>query len=99
MKPTLLAGGFLCCIQAFAHSIAFLSPHIGSGSAPRCPGRHVKAPVPFRKTRDLPAWSMKTTVASLATAGGAAERAHLIKSSSLGVARIGGRGCEVTNSG
>src|SRR5271169_5117051 len=31
MKPT-LSGGVLCPIQASTHSIAFLSPHIGSGS-------------------------------------------------------------------
>src|SRR5207253_5759925 len=36
---------------------------------------------------------MKTTVAFLATAGGAADSANLIKSSSLGVAGIGGGVC------
>src|SRR5712692_2688066 len=59
----------------------------------------VNSPVPLRKTRDFPSWSMKTTVASWATAAGAADIANLIKSSSLGVECIGCGICAMARAG
>src|SRR6185295_4472286 len=84
MKPTLLAGGGLCSIQACAHSMAFLSPHIGSGPGlSGLSGIQVKPLVPLRSSRILPPASIATIVASLATDTGAACMALAIICSSV----------------
>src|ERR1700724_1630514 len=84
MNPTLFGGGSLCSIQAAAHSMAFLSPHIGSGfTGSAWPGIHVHCPLPWCNVRVLPSLPHMTTVASFVTASGAADIASFIKSSSL----------------
>src|SRR5580704_2997695 len=89
MNPTLFGWGSLCAIQAAAQSMAFLSPHIGSGSARSVwPGMHVHCPLPCRNVRVLPSLPTMTIVASFVTASGAADIASFIKSSSLMLALL-----------
>src|ERR1043165_9769866 len=75
MRPTLPAGGALWPIQAPAHSIAFWSPHIGSGpGVAGLSGMHVQPFVPFRSVRIvLPSSDISTIVAHFAIPAGAAD--------------------------
>src|ERR1051326_7800307 len=73
MRPTLLVGGALWPIQAFAHSIAFLSAHIGSGpGVAGLSGMQVQPFVPGRSVRILPSAVMLTMVAPSPMPAGAA---------------------------
>src|ERR1043165_9886467 len=83
MKPTLPASGALCDIQAPAHSIAFLSMHIGSGpGVVGLSGMHVQPFVPSRSVRILPSALMSITVAFFAIDIGAADIALAISAAS-----------------
>src|SRR5258708_5214829 len=89
MKPTLLTGGSLWPIQAPAQSMAFLSPHIGSGLAGSAwPGMQVHCPVPGRNVRILPSAPIAMTVASLLMFLGAADSDNFMMSASLMVCPI-----------
>src|SRR2546421_11327337 len=67
MKPTFPAGGALWPIQAPAHSIAFLSMHIGSGpGVVGLSGMHVQPFVPARIVRILPSAPISMIVAFFA---------------------------------
>src|SRR5215217_8464862 len=84
MNPTLPAGGSFLPIQAAAHFIALVSPHIGSGPGEfGLSGRQVKPLLPRRRMRMLPSASIVTIAAAAATASGAAAMALLIMSSSV----------------
>src|SRR5881227_1009123 len=64
IRPTLPAGGALWPIQALAHSIAFLSAHIGSGpGVAGLSGMHVQPFVPLRIVRIFPPADISTMVA------------------------------------
>src|SRR4051812_45063783 len=83
MNPTLSFGGSLWFIHAVAHSMAFWSPHIGSGpGVAGLSGMQVKLLLPCRTVLIWPPASMLMIVASLAMAGGAADIALLTMSSS-----------------
>src|SRR5580704_2597589 len=85
--PTLPAVGVLWPTQAWTHSIALASAHIGSGpGVAGLSGMQVKPLVPLRSVRILPSASIATMVAFLPTAAGAALMALLISSASLGAA-------------
>src|SRR3989344_662258 len=85
MKPTLPAVGGLCPIHAWAHSMAFLSMHMGSGpGVAGLSGMQVKPFVPWRSVRILPSASMATTVEPFATLAGAADIALAISCLSVG---------------
>src|SRR5690348_4210510 len=85
MNPTLPAGGFLCSIQAFTHSMAFASMHIGSGPGVcGLSGMQVNPLLPLRNVRIWWLASMATMVASLATFAGAACMALAMSEASLG---------------
>src|SRR6185312_12795454 len=85
IRPSLPVGGGLCAIQAFAHSIAFASMHIGSGpGVVGLSGMQVNALLPLRRVRMVPSAFATTTVAILATCVGAARIALAIICASLG---------------
>src|ERR1700676_4989528 len=88
MKPTLLGGGPLV-IHACAHSIAFVSRHIGSGpGVVGLSGMHVKPFVPLRTTRAVPSLFITMIVAASATGFGAADIALAMMASSAPWARL-----------
>src|SRR4029078_8018107 len=79
-KPNLSLGGACFVIHACAHSIPFLSTHIGSGPGEGVSGKHVQPFVPcFSTFID----GMSMMVAPLAMAIGAADMALLILSASV----------------
>src|SRR4029453_5288491 len=82
-KPMLPFGGSLCAIHAAAHSMPFLSTHIGSTPGDGESGMHVHPFVPLRSLRICILSSMATMVASFETAGGAADIALLIMAASV----------------
>src|SRR5690349_7439778 len=85
MNPTLPAGGVLCPTHAIAHSIAFLSMHIGSGpGVAGLSGMQVKPFLPSRSMRILPSASITTMLAPCDTLAGAADIALLIMALSDG---------------
>src|SRR5215469_943545 len=87
MNPTLPGVGGLWPIQAPAHSIAFLSRHIGSGpGVVGLSGMQVQPLVPCRIVRILPSASIATMVAFLLIDCGAALIALLMSSASVGPA-------------
>src|SRR5947208_3501631 len=72
MNPTFPVGGGWCPIQAFAHSIAFASKHIGSGpGVAGLSGMQVHPSVPLPSVRIVPTDAIVPTVASSATLAGA----------------------------
>src|SRR5437660_12764531 len=93
MKPTLFFGGSFLFSQASTHSIAFRSTHIGSG-----PGvlglsaMQVNWLLPWRTTRILPSEPTSMIVAPCPIAGGAADMALLMISSSVAQSPIPKRG-------
>src|SRR3954451_14136661 len=82
--PNLAFRWILCSIQAVAHSSPFWSMHIGSGpGVAGLSGMQVKVLLPLRMVRIFPSGPTATMAASCATAGGAADIALLMSSSSL----------------
>src|ERR1043165_8351606 len=89
MKPTLPAGGALWPIQAPAHSIAFLSMHIGSGpGVVGLSGMQVQPFLPSRRVFIAPSGCASTIVASPETEAGAAAIALSIGSVGCAVAAL-----------
>src|SRR5690348_6831252 len=78
------AGGVVLLIQALAHCMPPSSRHIGSlPGLFGLSGMQVKLFLPLRRVFICMLSSMTTMVASLATAGGAADMAFLIRAASL----------------
>jgi hypothetical protein len=76
-------------IHALAHSMVFLSPHIGAGDTVSAGlGMHVHCPLPLRKVRILPSLPGAITVASFATASGAARQRQLYHLLAAGGVRL-----------
>src|SRR5712692_3647255 len=94
--PTPLSFGSFFDIHAWAHSMAFLSMHMGSLTGVEgMSGRHVQPFVPFRSSTIMPpsACDQSRMVASFAITAGATLMALLILASLLFGALAAGRIC------